>query len=111
MADKGRVKDSGASGEDSRGSAGQPIAQARKRINFRFIKSEIDKPFFILVLVLLVFGIVMMFSASYAWGLSEYNDGYHYVKNRYLPGFSDLWQCSLCPFWIITSSRIQKWHI
>lgn len=86
MADKGRVKDSGASGEDSRGSAGQPIAQARKRINFRFIKSEIDKPFFILVLVLLVFGIVMMFSASYAWGLSEYNDGYHYVKKQIFAG-------------------------
>ena len=67
-------------------SAGQPVAQARKKINFRFIKSEIDKPFFILVLVLLVFGIIMMFSASYAWGLSEFNDGYHYVKRQIFAG-------------------------
>lgn len=60
----------------------QPVAQARKKLNFRFILSEIDKPFFILIMVLLIFGIIMMFSASYAWGLSEYNDGYYYVKKQ-----------------------------
>lgn len=65
-----------------RSDAGQPVAQARKKFNFRFIKSEIDKPFFILILVLLVFGIVMMFSASYAWGLSREGDGYMYVKKQ-----------------------------
>lgn len=65
-----------------RSDAGQPIAQARKKINFRFIRSEIDRPFFILVLVLLAFGILMMFSASYAWGLSESGNGYQYVKKQ-----------------------------
>lgn len=64
--------------------AKQPVAAARKKINFRFIKTEIDKPFFILVLVLLVFGIVMMFSASYASALVEEGDGYYYVKKQVL---------------------------
>lgn len=33
-------------------------------------------------MVLLVFGLLMMFSASYAWGLSEYNDGYYYLVSQ-----------------------------
>ena len=80
MADKsvGRVRSGRSAGK--RSDAGQPVAQARKKINFRFIRSEIDRPFFILVLVLLAFGILMMFSASYAWGLSESGDGYQYVR-------------------------------
>ena len=63
----------------------QPDAQARKtskKRRFRFILTEIDKPFFILVMVLLVFGLIMMFSASYAWGLSEFNDGYYYLVSQ-----------------------------
>ena len=62
----------------------QPVAQARKKLRIRFILTEIDKPFFILVMVLLIFGLIMMFSASYAWGLSEYNDGYYYLKSQKL---------------------------
>ena len=58
------------------------MAQARKKLRIRFILAEIDKPFFILVMVLLIFGLIMMFSASYAWGLSEYNDGYYYLKSQ-----------------------------
>ena len=55
------------------------VAQARKKVNFRFIRTEIDKPFCLLVLVLLVFGIVMMFSASYARALAVEGDGYVYL--------------------------------
>lgn len=82
MAEKsvGRVRSGRPAGK--RSDAGQPVAQARKKINFRFIRSEIDRPFFILVLVLLAFGILMMFSASYAWGLSESGDGYQYVRKQ-----------------------------
>ena len=82
MAEKsvGRVRSGRSAGK--RSDAGQPVAQARKKINFRFIRSEIDRPFFILVLVLLAFGILMMFSASYAWGLSESGDGYQYVRKQ-----------------------------
>lgn len=60
----------------------QPVAQARKSFNFRFILSEIDKPFLILVLVLLVFGISMLFSASYATSIDEFGNGYHYLKRQ-----------------------------
>ena len=56
----------------------QPVAQARKKLNFKFI----DKPFLILVLVLLGFGVLMMFSASYAWGLNDMGDGYYYAKKQ-----------------------------
>lgn len=58
------------------------VAQARKKWNFKLIRKEIDKPFFVLVLALLVFGIVMMFSASYAQAIAEHGDGYHYVVKQ-----------------------------
>lgn len=60
----------------------QPVAQARKKLNFKFVRSGIDKPFLILILVLLVFGIIMMFSASFAWGLNDEGDGYYYAKKQ-----------------------------
>lgn len=41
-----------------------------------------DKPFLIIVFTLLILGIVMMFSASYAWGLKDYGDGYYYAKKQ-----------------------------
>ena len=58
------------------------VAQQRKKLNLRFIKTEIDKPFCLLVLVLLVFGIVMMFSASYARALAVEGDGYVYLMKQ-----------------------------
>ena len=64
----------------------QPVAQARKKLNFRFVKDKVDKPFLIIVLVLLIFGFVMMFSASYAWGLYDYDDGYYYIKRQIISG-------------------------
>ena len=64
----------------------QPVAQARKKLNFRFVKDKIDRPFLIIVLVLLVFGFVMMFSASYAWGLYDADDGYYYIKRQLFSG-------------------------
>lgn len=60
----------------------EKVAQARKRFNFKFIRTEIDKPFCLLIFTLLVFGIVMMFSASYARALAEVGDGYYYVDRQ-----------------------------
>ena len=62
----------------------QPVAQARKKLNlnFRSIRSGVDMPFLILLLVLLGFGVLMMFSASYAWGLNDAGDGYFYAKKQ-----------------------------
>ncbi len=62
----------------------QPVAQARKKLNFKFVKSGIDKPFLVLILLLLIFGVIMMFSASFAWGLNDFDDGYYYAKKQIL---------------------------
>ena len=86
MADKGSRRQRDGSIVHSRPQRTQPVAQARKSLNFRFILSEIDKPFLILVLVLLVFGITMMFSASYATSIYEQGDGYYYLKRQALFG-------------------------
>ncbi len=57
------------------------IATERKVFSIKPVFSRIDRPFLILVLVLLGFGLMMMFSASYAWGL-EQGDGYFYIKKQ-----------------------------
>ena len=62
--------------------AKKPVAQARKTLNFKFIISEIDKPFFMLAMVLLIFGITMMFSASFADSMYEYGTGFYYLKKQ-----------------------------
>ena len=63
-------------------SADRARKKERKKWHFRFILSEIDKPFFIIIMVLLIFGLIMMFSASYAWGISDFDDGYYYIKKQ-----------------------------
>ena len=62
----------------------QKAVRKRRKLNFRFIALEIDKTLFALIIILLVFGIIMMFSASYAAAMEEYGDGYYYVKNQTL---------------------------
>lgn len=43
---------------------------------------EIDLAFFLIVISLLVIGIIMMFSASYAWAIAEGEDGTFYAANQ-----------------------------
>lgn len=45
-------------------------------------KSDVSLSFFAYVMILLVVGIVMMASASYAWAYSEHGDGLYYAKNQ-----------------------------
>lgn len=52
-----------------------------KEPGLRIYDGNIDSLFFVIVIVLLVFGIIMMFSASYIAGLAE-GDGYMYVKTQ-----------------------------
>ena len=66
--------------------AHRPVAQARKTWNLRLVLTEIDKPFFVLVMALMVFGLVMMFSASYGWSLSQTGDGTFYLKRQAVAG-------------------------
>lgn len=57
-----------------------------KKITQIFIKNKkmgtVDLPFFFIVAILLVFGIIMMFSASYAWAISEGYPGIYYAKRQ-----------------------------
>ena len=81
MADKGIYRD-----RDGGLTLGhrQPVAQARKKLNLNFksIRHGVDRPFLILILALLGFGVLMMFSASYAWGLNDMGDGYYYARKQ-----------------------------
>lgn len=71
--------------------AGDPASQDRehggelrkKSVGLRFYDGPIDMVFFTVVIVLLAYGIIMMFSASYVAGLSlNPPDGYRYVKTQ-----------------------------
>ena len=44
--------------------------------------SDVSLSFFAYVMILLVVGIVMMASASYAWAYSEHGDGLYYAKSQ-----------------------------
>ena len=65
------------------------VSQAEKKKNrFRFPLwqkgvryGEVDLAFFLIVIALLVIGIIMMFSASYAWAISEGLEGSYYAKD------------------------------
>lgn len=57
-------------------------APARKKLYFFGHDGNIDVGLFSVVLVLLLIGIIMMFSASYFWALSEQGDGYYYLKRQ-----------------------------
>lgn len=56
----------------------------RKTLNFRFVLAEVDITFFGLIIVLTVFGLAMMFSASYAASMQENGDGYYVFKRQLL---------------------------
>ncbi|MBR4362670.1 MAG: cell division protein FtsW [Ruminococcus sp.] len=44
--------------------------------------SDISVPFFAYVMTLLVVGLIMMASASYAWAYSDFGDGLYYAKKQ-----------------------------
>lgn len=43
-----------------------------------------DKTFLVTVIILLAFGTIMIFSASYAYAAANRNDSYHYIKRQLL---------------------------
>ncbi len=45
-------------------------------------KNEIDIPFLIIVLLLVVAGLIVLFSASYASAYYNYGDSYYFIKNQ-----------------------------
>ncbi len=52
--------------------------------SFLFAKGGFDIPFFILVMALLTVGLVMLFSASYAYAYYYDSGSYHYIKSQLL---------------------------
>ena len=47
-------------------------------------RSAVDAPFLIIVLILVVFGLIMLFSASYATALYRFGDSFHFIKDQVL---------------------------
>ncbi len=67
----------------------QVAAPVKKKSRFTFPifqrnvrYGEVDLVFFLIVIALLVIGIVMMFSASYAWAIAEGEEGTYYASNQ-----------------------------
>lgn len=58
---------------------------------------EVDLAFFLIVIALLVIGIIMMFSASYAWAIAEGEDGTFYAVNQIKNAIVGIvFMCVLC---------------
>ena len=53
---------------------------AQRRIDR--IKTGFDRPLLVIILILLLFGTVMVFSASYAWAENDYGDSFYWVKKH-----------------------------
>ena len=56
--------------------------KVRKKFRIFSVRSGMDLPFLFLVLVLVVIGLVMMFSASYANASYYMEDSYYYIKKQ-----------------------------
>ena len=57
-----------------------PVKQKAKKKTW--VRSGFDYPLFTIVIILLAFGIIMMFSASYANAFSEFGDSMYYLKRQ-----------------------------
>lgn len=50
------------------------------------VRAGVDRPMLVIIILLLCFGSVMVFSASYAYGLHKYGDSYYFIKRQLLFG-------------------------
>ena len=53
-----------------------------RRLFPRYENTSVDLTFLVMVILLLVFGLVMMFSASYAQGYYREGNSYHYIVRQ-----------------------------
>lgn len=58
----------------------------RKKGYFRQKKEQTDFTLVAIVVILIIFGIVMIYSSSYYAGVEDYNDSMHYLKKQLLWG-------------------------
>lgn len=54
----------------------------RKDTNGFWQKGKMDITFFVLICILLTTGLLMLFSASYAYALAYYNNSYHFISKQ-----------------------------
>lgn len=62
-------------------------AQARKKLNFKMVFTQSDITFLVLILILLVFGLAMLASASYATAINSAKtnfDGLYYIRKQFM---------------------------
>ena len=68
---------------DASGAAAVQAAPPRQRAKKKtWVRSGFDYSLFTIVMILLAFGIIMMFSASYATAYSEFGDSMYYLKRQ-----------------------------
>ena len=82
----------------------------RREPGLRIYDGPIDMVFFTIVIVLLAFGLIMMFSASYVAGLSlKTPDGYHYVRTQAVAAIIGIVLMIFISFWdyhVLMNSKI-----
>lgn len=76
-----RYRSSRREGGDTAALGGGAAVKPKKKVE-AFL--GFDYPFFMIVILLLAFGLIMMFSASYATAYSEYGDSLYYIKRQAL---------------------------
>ena len=62
-----------------------------RRLFPRYENTSVDLTFLVMVILLLVFGLVMMFSASYAQGYYREGNSYHYIVRQLLWAVAGPW--------------------
>ena len=63
--------------------AADTLPSQKRKLPF-FTTDSLDKPMLIIVLLLVAFGSIMVFSASYAYAYSRYNDSTYFIKKQLL---------------------------
>lgn len=58
------------------------VRKIRKKFRIFSVRSGMDLPFFFLVLILLIIGLIMLFSASYANAYYHYGSSYYFISRQ-----------------------------
>ena len=70
------------------GALAPEVGKVKKRVRKKFrvfsARSGVDRPLFYLILVLLVIGLIMLFSASYAYSYYCFDNSYHFITPQAL---------------------------
>ncbi len=72
--------------------------RVKEKIRMFSVRAGIDLPFLTIVLVLLTIGLIMLFSASYAYALAYYGNSYHFFKNQLIWAILGIAAMILCSY-------------